>query len=136
MTEDGGGSGNGSGARNPQPAIDAVLETLADDPRLVHVEHTTASAERTAMLTDALEPTLAAHVPYEQLWSHQVTAIEALRGGRSTVVATGTDSLCGVKSARRQITPRDSSNATSASTQRATGHSCVGSTRSGWAGGS
>ena len=90
MTEDGGG--NGSGARDPQPAIDAVLETLADDPRLVHVEHTASSAGRTATLTDALEPTLAAHVPHEQLWSHQVTAIEALRGGRSTVVATGTGS--------------------------------------------
>jgi DEAD/DEAH box helicase domain-containing protein len=90
MTEDGGG--NGSGARDPRPAIDAVLETLADDPRLVHVEHTAASAGRTATLADALEPTLAAHVPHEQLWSHQVTAIEALRGGRSTVIATGTGS--------------------------------------------
>lgn len=41
-----------------------------------------------------------------------------------------------VTARRAQITPRLSSSATSSSTQRATGHWCVGRTRSGAGGGS
>jgi len=78
------------------PGLAAVLEELAADGRLVHVERQPARAARYREPERPLPDWLSARLP-EQLWWHQATAIDALRDGRSVVVATGTasgKSLC------------------------------------------
>ncbi len=71
--------------------LDAVLEELAADGRLVHVERIPARPARHGRLARPLPEDLARRVP-AALWTHQVAAIDALRDRRSVVVATGTAS--------------------------------------------
>jgi DEAD/DEAH box helicase domain-containing protein len=74
-----------------------LLEELADDGRVVHVEHLPARPARYASLERPLPPALARLVPPAGLWSHQVQAVDLLRRGQSVVVATDTasgKSLC------------------------------------------
>jgi DEAD/DEAH box helicase domain-containing protein len=78
-------------------SLDAVVEALAADGRLVHVESRPARPARRGQLTSPLPPAVAHCVPDGGLWTHQAEAIEAIRAGRSVVVATGTasgKSLC------------------------------------------
>ncbi len=80
-----------------QASIDAVLETLAADGRLVHVERQPARPARRAELARPLPAAIAHCLPPGGLWSHQARAIDLVRDGRSVVVATGTasgKSLC------------------------------------------
>ncbi len=78
-------------------SLDDVIDALAADGRLVHVERL---PERPAVLDRLSRPVPASidHcVPAGGLWRHQVEAIDAARDGRSVVVATGTasgKSLC------------------------------------------
>jgi DEAD/DEAH box helicase domain-containing protein len=71
--------------------LDVVLEELAADGRLVHVERIPARPARHGSLARPLPEELARRVP-GSLWTHQVAAIDALRDRRSVVVATGTAS--------------------------------------------
>ena len=74
-----------------------VLDELADDGRLVHVEHFPA---RNAVFADPADPIpepVAARLGIDQLWTHQATAIDLVRNDQSVVIATGTasgKSLC------------------------------------------
>src|SRR3546814_1774265 len=64
--------------------------------RLVHVAHLPARDARYGELARPLHPRVAERVP-ERLWSHQTSAIDLARTGRSVVVASGTasgKSLC------------------------------------------
>jgi DEAD/DEAH box helicase domain-containing protein len=82
---------------DPARKIAAVLNSLAEDARLVHVEQIPARSERTAELDRALPEELLEHLPHSQFWSHQAEAINLARSGESLVVATGTasgKSLC------------------------------------------
>ena len=82
---------------DPARKIAAVLNSLAEDARLVHVEQIPARAARTAELDRALPEELLEHLPHSQFWSHQAEAINLARSGESLVVATGTasgKSLC------------------------------------------
>ena len=82
---------------DPARKIAAVLNSLAEDARLVHVEQIPARGERTAELDRALPKELLEHLPHSQFWSHQAEAINLARSGESLVVATGTasgKSLC------------------------------------------
>jgi DEAD/DEAH box helicase domain-containing protein len=82
---------------DPARKIAAVLNSLAEDARLVHVEQIPARAARTAELDRPLPEELLQHVPHTQFWSHQAQAINLARSGESLVVATGTasgKSLC------------------------------------------
>jgi DEAD/DEAH box helicase domain-containing protein len=76
--------------------VDALLADLVDDGRVIHIERTPFRAPVTATLSAALPEPIAARCP-PTLWSHQATAIDLARAGRSIVVATGTasgKSLC------------------------------------------
>ncbi|MEQ8843032.1 MAG: DEAD/DEAH box helicase [Acidimicrobiales bacterium] len=74
------------------PAFEQLLTELADDGRLVHVEHLPERAERFAALERPLPPALLAAVGDEPLWSHQAEAIDLARRGENVVIATGTAS--------------------------------------------
>ncbi len=77
--------------------LDDLLTSLAHDPRLVHLEHLPARAARYGDLATPLSPDLQARLPFDRFWSHQATAIDLARSGRSVAVATGTasgKSLC------------------------------------------
>src|SRR5688500_9143072 len=77
--------------------LQTVLSALATDGRLVHLERLAARPPRTAVLARPLPPAVAERLPVEELWAHQVEAIDAVREGRSVAVATGTasgKSLC------------------------------------------
>jgi len=81
---------------------DAFAERLRRrlGPGLVHLERLPARPARTAALARPLPAPVAerlAELGLEELWSHQAAAVDHLRAGRSTVVATGTasgKSLC------------------------------------------
>jgi DEAD/DEAH box helicase domain-containing protein len=78
-------------------SLEQVVRELAAAGQLVHLEHLPARAARTAELARPLAPALAEHVPPGGLWTHQAQAVDLLRSGRSTAVATGTasgKSLC------------------------------------------
>ncbi len=77
--------------------IDALLDDLAADGRVVHVEHLPHREPRTGTPEIPLRPEVAACLPYSRLWAHQAAALDLARAGRSFVVATGTasgKSLC------------------------------------------
>ncbi|MEM9616186.1 MAG: DEAD/DEAH box helicase [Actinomycetota bacterium] len=77
--------------------LDAIVDALDDDGRLVHLERRPARRARRRDLAEPLPKGLADVVPAEGLWSHQADAIDLIRQGRSVVVATGTasgKSLC------------------------------------------
>src|SRR5687767_12212890 len=81
----------------PPMDLDAVLTALQADGRLVHLEHLPARPARTASLAVPLPGPVAARMPVDALWSHQVEAIDRVRTGTSVAVATGTasgKSLC------------------------------------------
>jgi DEAD/DEAH box helicase domain-containing protein len=76
--------------------LEEVLAALAADGRLVHVERIPPRPARHAPLARPLPAALAERLPGE-FWCHQAAAVDALRDGRSVVVATGTasgKSLC------------------------------------------
>ena len=89
---------------DPSPGIDATLDALVLDPehagRAVYDAEIPARPERTATLRTPLDPAVAAGLTargVDALWTHQVAAIDHLRAGHHTVVATGTasgKSLC------------------------------------------
>ncbi len=71
----------------------AWLDAVRSDPRCRHIEHLAPRPARTATLHGRpLPPAVAAAVPTEGLWSHQAAALDALRHGRSVVLATPTAS--------------------------------------------
>ena len=76
----------------------ALLHELSGaQDRLVHVHRIPPRSARFASLSTSLPPHLEALFGGRPLWSHQAEAIDHLRAGRSTVVATGTasgKSLC------------------------------------------
>jgi DEAD/DEAH box helicase domain-containing protein len=77
--------------------LDHVIQHLAQDPRLVHLERLPARPARYGELTLPLPSVVASRLPIERFWSHQATAIDLARAGQSVVVATGTasgKSLC------------------------------------------
>jgi DEAD/DEAH box helicase domain-containing protein len=77
--------------------FEALLEGLAGDGQLVHVERLPARPARFAGLSRPLPPSVAAALPADGLWAHQAAAIDLVRDGASVVVATGTasgKSLC------------------------------------------
>jgi DEAD/DEAH box helicase domain-containing protein len=77
--------------------FEALLEGLAGDGQLVHVERLPAREARFAELARPLPPEVAATVPADGLWAHQAAAIDLVRDGANVVVATGTasgKSLC------------------------------------------
>jgi DEAD/DEAH box helicase domain-containing protein len=74
-----------------------LLDALAGDGQLVHVERLPTRPARTAPLSSPLPDSVAHAVPEGGLWTHQAAAIELARAGRSVAVATGTasgKSLC------------------------------------------
>ena len=76
---------------------DDLLGSLADDPRLVHLEVLPARSARFAELATPLPPDLAERLPIDRFWTHQAQAIDLARAGRSVAIATGTasgKSLC------------------------------------------
>lgn len=89
--------GLASPAGGVERSIEAVLEALAADGRLVHVERQAARPGRTAPLARPLPAAVGHCVPPGGLWSHQAAAVDLVRDGQSVVVATGTasgKSLC------------------------------------------
>lgn len=80
----------------PDP-VAALLARLDDDRRLAHRRVLAGRPARTATLARPLPDEVWEALGVEHLWSHQVEALDALRDGRSVVVATGTasgKSLC------------------------------------------
>ena len=77
--------------------LGALLDSLAGDERLVHVERLPARPARYGELCAPLPPTVALRLPVDRLWCHQAEAIDLVRAGHSVAVATGTasgKSLC------------------------------------------
>jgi DEAD/DEAH box helicase domain-containing protein len=80
-----------------RPTLSSLLDDLVDDGRIVHVEAMVERAARHAELARPLPSHLQAALGDLRLWSHQASAIDLAREGRSVVVATGTasgKSLC------------------------------------------
>ena len=77
-----------------QRSFTTLLEQLAVNGELCHVEHVSARRARHVAPTGPTARVLEAHFPWMDagLWSHQASAIEAVGSGRSIVVATGTAS--------------------------------------------
>lgn len=76
----------------PAEHFDDLIELLAADGRLAHVEH---QAPRPARFATSIAPISAgvrAALKEDQLWTHQAEAIDLVRAGHSIVVATGTAS--------------------------------------------
>ncbi|MDQ1437356.1 MAG: box helicase protein [Acidimicrobiaceae bacterium] len=74
-----------------------LLEALAGDGQLAHVEHLPVRPARFAELARPLPDDLARILPEAGLWTHQAAAIDLARDGQSVAVATGTasgKSLC------------------------------------------
>lgn len=74
-----------------------LLDELADDGRIVHIERLPARPERTKPLARPLDPAVQACVPFDTFWAHQAEAIDLLRDNTSVAIATGTasgKSLC------------------------------------------
>ena len=77
--------------------LEVLLDELADDGRIVHVEHLPARPERTAPLARPLPDAVRDRIPFDRFWSHQAEAIDLLRDDTSVAIATGTasgKSLC------------------------------------------
>jgi DEAD/DEAH box helicase domain-containing protein len=73
-------------------AFDAVLEELAADGRLVHLEHLPGRPARHAEPSRPLPAAIRAAFGGEPLWAHQAEAVDLARDGHHVVVATGTAS--------------------------------------------
>ncbi|MEY2570228.1 MAG: box helicase protein, partial [Acidimicrobiaceae bacterium] len=79
------------------PGLDALLASLADQGKLVHVERLAPRGARAGRLALPLRSDVLHGVPNAELWSHQAAAIDLARAGISVAVATGTasgKSLC------------------------------------------
>jgi DEAD/DEAH box helicase domain-containing protein len=74
------------------PAFEELLDELADDGRLVHVEHIPERVERFGALARPLPEALQPLLVDQPLWSHQAAAIDLARQGENVVIATGTAS--------------------------------------------
>jgi len=77
--------------------LDELLARLEDDGRIVHVERFAARRARFGALDRPLVDEVAESLPFDQLFTHQAEAINALRDGQSVAIATGTasgKSLC------------------------------------------
>jgi DEAD/DEAH box helicase domain-containing protein len=78
-------------------AFEDLLEMLAGDGQLVHVERLPTRPARTAPLARPLPPEVQRAVPEGGLWTHQAAAVDLARDGFHVAVATGTasgKSLC------------------------------------------
>jgi len=83
--------------RTTEERIGSWLGEMSADPRLVHVHRVPPREARFDTLAVPLPERIACMIPTGGLWSHQAHAIDAVRAGRSVVVATGTasgKSLC------------------------------------------
>jgi DEAD/DEAH box helicase domain-containing protein len=69
-----------------------LTAALGEDPRLVHVEQLASRPAATSTLSKPLPVRVRDALAVDELWSHQVEAIELLRSGRSVVIATSTSS--------------------------------------------
>ena len=69
-----------------------LLESLASQGQLVHVEQQPARQSRTALLAEPLPDDVVKRLGINFLWSHQAEALNLVRDGHSVVVATGTAS--------------------------------------------
>ncbi len=74
------------------PAFDELLLDLAEDGRLVHVEHLPARPETLGTTRRPLSASVLERLPEPDLWSHQAEAIDLAMAGQNVVVATGTAS--------------------------------------------
>jgi DEAD/DEAH box helicase domain-containing protein len=74
------------------PPFEHLLTELANDGRIVHVEHTTARPAAMGLLDRPFPPAVEAALGVDSLWSHQAEAINLVRAGTNVVVATGTAS--------------------------------------------
>lgn len=77
---------------DPPPPFEALLDHLAADGRVVHVERLPPRPERHRQPLGILPDHLCDRVAAQPLWAHQAEAIDAIRAGRHVVVATGTAS--------------------------------------------
>ena len=82
-----------------QRSVSVLLETLASNGELAHVERIAPRPAQVVSVESAIESLVSQYFPSitSGLWSHQASAIEAVNAGRSVVVATGTasgKSLC------------------------------------------
>jgi DEAD/DEAH box helicase domain-containing protein len=90
-------AGGDAASRPLVERLEAALDTLRADERLVHVEHLAGRSARGATLAAPLPDRLARCLPHPQLWAHQVQAIDAVRAGTSVALSSGTasgKSLC------------------------------------------
>jgi DEAD/DEAH box helicase domain-containing protein len=77
--------------------LESLLTLLAADGRLVHLERLAPRPARYAELSRRVPSALVERLPTGGLWSHQATAVDLARDGRSVAIATGTasgKSLC------------------------------------------
>lgn len=77
--------------------IDGIVGELGDDERMIHHHRQPARVARHGPTPIDLPEVITDGLPDGGLWSHQSTAIELIRDGRSVVLATGTasgKSLC------------------------------------------
>ena len=77
--------------------MDALVESLFGDDRLVHLERIPAREARYGELVRPLPEVVADRLSVGRLWCHQAEAIDLARAGHSVAVATGTasgKSLC------------------------------------------
>jgi DEAD/DEAH box helicase domain-containing protein len=72
--------------------IQDLLNDLADDGRLVHVEALPARAPIFAEPTRPLPTAILDRIGVDGLWTHQAEAIDLARSGQSVVIASGTGS--------------------------------------------
>ena len=82
----------GGGADDPAAAIDAVVAHLAADVRFIHRHRDPARTAGHAEPARPLRPEVAARLPVDRWWSHQVAALDLLRAGESVVISTATSS--------------------------------------------
>src|SRR5258706_1022809 len=79
------------------PRLDSVLDELAANGSLVHIERIAARAARYSELATPLPALVRDRLRIDAFWSHQAAAIDLVRAGHSVAVATGTasgKSLC------------------------------------------
>ncbi len=69
-----------------------LLESLACEGQLVHVEQQPARPSRMGLLVDPLSDEVWKRLGIDALWCHQAEALNLLGGGESVVVSTGTAS--------------------------------------------
>lgn len=72
--------------------VSSCIDGLRTDPRFVHVHSVPAREAMWGTLDRPLPESVEAHVPDGGLWEHQATALDLVRSGTSTAIATGTAS--------------------------------------------